>query len=467
MTRLPLLHSQRRRWGLLILVFVALLLNTLACNLTGSPPPTLPPRLPTNTPQATIGITTQVPLALPTGVASAAPPDPGIDALLHQVDPERLMDHTRALYNFQTRHVSSPQDDPTRGIGAARQYIKEVFQSYSALAQGRLTVWEQPFTLTWNEQPTLQHNVVCTLQGVGSGAGVIIIAAHYDSASYDTDPATFAPGADDNATGVAAMLEIARIMSQAPHRATIIFVAFAAEETGRQGSIRFVSDYLKQYDIDVRAVLNLDSIGNIHGANNETNDRQIRLFSDDDNLSPSRQLSRALHLIAGTYMPDLQVIVQPAADREGRWGDHMSFAMQGYAAVRLIEAIQDPARQNNSRDTIDIVTPAYFTRATQVTLATLAVLADGLLPPENITLRANPNDPSSHTLVWEPIEGAAGYVLALRQPGAVTYSQVLNVGPVNSLTWSGFNPERYEAIAIATVDGQGRWGPFSTEYFIH
>ncbi len=460
-------HPQPRRWAAHAIVLVALLFSALACNLTGPPPPTLPPRLPTSTPQATIGISTQVPLILPTGVGAEAPTDPGIDALLRQVDSERLMAHVRALYEVNSRHVNSAQDSPTQGIGAARRYIKQTFESYSAQAQGRLAVWEQPFTLNWQDQATLQHNIVGTLQGVGSGAGVIIIGAHYDSVAYDVEDQTvLAPGADDNATGVAAMLEIARIMSQTPHRATIIFVAFSAEETGRQGSIRFVDEYLKQYDIDVRAVLNIDSIGNIRGPNNETNDRQIRLFSDDNNQSPSRQLSRALHLIASTYMPDLQIVVQPASDREGRWGDHFSFTSQGYAAVRLIEALQDPARQNNSRDTIEIVTPSYLTRTTQVALATLAVLADGLLPPDNITLRAHSSDPASHTLVWAPVAGASGYVLALRQPGAVTYNQVLTVGPVNSLTWSGFSPERFEAVAIAAIDQGGRWGPFSAEYLI-
>ena len=441
-----------------------LVLSTMACNLTGTPPPTVPPRLPTSTPQATIGISTQVPLILPTGVGQEAPSDPGIDAILRQVDSERLMQHTQTLYNFNTRYVNSSHSSDTQGIGAAKTYIKSTFESYAPLSEGRLTVWEQPFTLNWEEQQTLQHNIICTLQGIQSGAGVIIIAGHYDSVANDSDPTVLAPGADDNATGIAAMLEMARIMAQTPHNATIIFAAFSAEETGRQGSTRFVDEYINQYQIDVRAVITMDTIGNITGANGEVNDNQIRIFSDDDNRSPSRQLSRAFDLIASTYMPDLQVVVQPAADREGRWGDHMSFTTQGYPAVRLIEAIQDPARQNNSRDTIEIVTPSYLTRATQVTLATTAVLADGLQPPTNISLRTSSSDPSNHTLVWAQSEGATGYVLALRQPEAVTYEQVLNVGPVNSLTWSGFDPTRFEAVSISAIDESGRWGPFSQEY---
>ncbi len=439
----------------------------LACNLTGPPPPTVVPRIPTSTPQATIGISTQVPLALPTGVGAEAPTDPGVDVLLRQVDSNSLMAHTQTLYNFQTRHVNSPLNDPNRGIGAARRYIYNTLLSYSSQAQGRMNVWEQSFTLNWEEQETLQHNIIAILQGTESGAGVIVVGAHYDSVAYDVDSTTYAPGADDNATGVAALLEMARIMSQMPHRATIIFVAFSAEETGRQGSIRFIDEYINHYSIDLRAMLNLDTIGNIHGPNNEINEHQIRVFSDESNDSRPRQLSRAVQLIASTYVPDLQVVVQNSADREGRWGDHFSFTEQGYPAIRLIEAIQDPARQNSSLDTIEYVTPSYLTQATRVALATLAVLADGLQPPRNLSVRANASNPGNHTLVWEPVPGAAGYVIALRQPGALTYNQVLTVGPVNSLTWSGFNPERFETLAIATVDESGRWGPLSVEYRIN
>ena len=142
----------------------------------------------------------------------------------------------------------------------------------------------------------------------------------------------------------------------------------------------------------------------------------------------------------------------------------MSFTSQGYAAVRFIEAQQDPTRQNNSLDTIEWINAQYLTRATEVTLATLAIFANGLQPPDNFTLRDNTSDPNNRTLVWNPVEGASGYIIALRQPGAITYNQVLNVGPTNSLTWSGFSPDRFEALTIATVDSAGRWGPFSTEY---
>ncbi|GAB4575487.1 MAG: M20/M25/M40 family metallo-hydrolase [Anaerolineae bacterium] len=448
------------RW---LIPVVMLALSALACNLSSTPPPTVPPRLPTSTPQATIGISTQVPIALPGSVESEAPLDPGLDALLRQIDPGRLMKHVEAMYSVETRYINSTQTSPNRGIGAARKYIHDAFVSYAALAEGRMTVWDHPFTVTWEDQQTLQYNVVATLQGTEAGSGVIVVGAHYDSIANDVDPVLFAPGADDNGTGIAAMLEMARIFAEVPQRATIMFVAFSAEEIGRIGSLRFIDEYLEPFNIDVRSVVTLDTIGNINGPNNTVNNTQIRVFSDDGYNSPSRQLSRVMNLIAMTYVPDLQVVVQAAGDREGRWGDHLSFTSRGYPAIRIIEAVQDPARQNNSRDTIEIVNPDYLTRSTRVALATVAVLANGLQPPSNISLRTS-NDPNNNTLVWSPVDGAAGYVLALRQPGALTYNQVLNVTATNSLTWGGFTPDRFETVAIATIDDAGRWGPFSPEY---
>ena len=393
-----------------------------------------------------------------------APPTEWARSLVAQIDPARLMSHVQALAGFQTRYINSTQDDPRRGIGAARQYIHDAFTAASVQPQSRLSVWDHTFTIHWEDTTTLQHNVVASLKGTDGSAGVIIVGAHYDAIAYDTDSTLCAPGADDNGTGIAALLEIARIMSQTPHRATILFIAFSAEEEGRVGSTHFVNEYLKQYNVDVRAVFTLDTIGNIHSTDNTVNDSEIRLFSDDDNNSTSRQLSRVIQLVASTYAPSLQVAVQPAAHRPGRWGDHMSFTAQGYAAVRFVEAAQAPLRQNNSHDSLEWINPAYLTHATEVTLATLAVFANGLQAPDDLTLRANADDPNDRILAWTPVAGASGYVIALRQPGAITYDQVVNVGPDHALTWHSFTPDRFAALSIATIDAAGRWGPFSAEF---
>jgi len=463
---------RRRPFGVLLLPLAvpALLLiaSALACNVSAPPPPTIPARLPTSTPQATIGISTLVPLALPAGVQAEAPADPGVEALLRQVDTDQLMLHVATLQGFETRHVNSTQTSSTRGIGAARQYIHDMLLSYNDRSQGRLTVWEHPFTLTWGEMETLQHNEVAILQGMAQGAGVIVVGAHYDSITTDwTNGEVYAPGANDNGSGVAALLEMARIMTPLPHRATIIFVAFSAEETGRQGSIRFVDEWVRpNFGDQLRAFISLDIVGGVTGTNGEINDSQVRLYSAEPNDSPSRQLGRAVNLIASTYVPDLQVVVEPALDRQGRWGDHESFSSLGYAAIRLVQAVEDRNRNHNAQDTVDGISPPYLTNVTRVALSALAVLADGLPSPTNITLRTDPANPDSTTLVWSPVEGAAGYVIALRQPGALTFNQVLTVEGVNSLTWSGFTPARFEAVAIAAIDSSGRWGAFSREYAI-
>jgi hypothetical protein len=140
--------------------------------------------------------------------------------------------------------------------------------------------------------------------------------------------------------------------------------------------------------------------------------------------------------------------------------------LPGLRRRALHRGASGPGRQNNSYDTIQYVNSDYLTRSTQVALATLAVLANGLQPPDNFSLRANPQDPTNHTLVWSPVDGAAGYIIALRPVEAITYTQILNVGPTNSLTWSGFTPDRFEGVSIAAVDDSGRWGPFSAEFLL-
>src|SRR5258708_37962403 len=161
------------------------------------------------------------------------------------------------------------------------------------------------------------------------------MGAHYDSMPADfTNGQADAPGANANGSGVAAMLEIARIMAAKPHRATLIFAAFTAEETGRQGSLTFVQSYLQaqKSPIDLRAVINLDMIGSGAPAGNDNVPSTIRLFSAEPNDSASRQLARQIALITKTYVDNLEPVVQSAEERAGRWGDQPPFRAAGYPA---------------------------------------------------------------------------------------------------------------------------------------
>lgn len=208
----------------------------------------------------------------------------------------------------------------------------------------------QEFPITWNDIRGTGKNIIGILSGTDVGGGVIILGAHYDSISYSFDDSSaFAPGANDDASGMAALLEVARIMSQRPHRATVIFIAFSAEEIQRAGSKAFVEDYLRAEggNFDVTAMLNMDIIGSSTGPDGDVNDDEIRLFSADPNESPSRQLARSLNLIATRLAPNMKIIVQEGVDRAGRYSDHMSFSDAGYlgALHRSAGGCQPPAQR--------------------------------------------------------------------------------------------------------------------------
>ena len=168
-----------------------------------------------------------------------------------------------------------------------------------------------------------------------------------------------APGANDNASGVAAVLELARILSAAKYKATLIFALFSAEEIDRQGSRAFAA-WVQQSGIDLVAMINLDTIGNVHDFNGNINDQQLRIFSAPPNsTSPSRKLAREINLLAYNYELDIELQVQDAIDRENRWGDHFSFSELDYPAVRFINAHEEK-RNADPTDTIEFIEPGLF-----------------------------------------------------------------------------------------------------------
>jgi hypothetical protein len=447
------------------LILISLLaLTTLACTLSQSAgPPTLVPRQ-TAPPIPTIGYATLPPQQLPQQASPVATMAPGNSAALmsmvNAVESDRLMSHVRALTGVYTRHVNSPQNRQGYGIGAARDYILNQFETIQAESQGNLVVFQHEFPLTWNGVSSRQTNIVAIVSGSEPGAGTIVVGAHYDSrADDDTDANAYAPGANDNATGVAALIEMARIMAQHPHRATVIFVAFSAEEVGRKGSIAFVNDYVVRNNIDVQSYINIDAIGSQTYADGTVSDRQLRVFSQGPNDgSVSRQVARMTNLIAFNHAPDMEIVVQDELDRPGRYGDHFSFEEKGYPSIRFIEMAENSIYADGS-DTIDGIHPNYFRRTTQTILTVLASMADGPQPPANLTLRDNGD--GTRTLIWETVPDATSYVVALRQPTSMIYQQFETSESL--VRWDGFRPENFAGIAVAAVDANGLMGPLSKE----
>lgn len=451
-----------------VLAAAALGLSALACNLSGDDrPPTIIPRA-SPTPQPTIGYATPAPEELPDEATIVAPQvrtDAALTGILNQVAADQLFVHVNALQGTFTRHVNSAQTDPNYGIGAAARYITQQFASIRDQSGGRFVLMEpHRFGFEWANQSNTGSNIVGVLQGTDPSAGIILIGAHYDSISRQyEDGSAHAPGANDNASSVAALIEIARIMSQRPHKATVMFVAFGAEEIQRRGSTAFVKDYVLPNNLPIEAMLNMDIIGSSTGPDGRTVDDKMRLYSVEPNNSPSRELARAINLIGARLNPTMAIELQNSGDREGRYSDHLSFSDAGYAAVRFIEYLENPDRQHNDTDTIDAIRPSYLVKTTQTVLAVATALADGPRPPRSISLREAGD--GNRTLVWETNPEAVSYVVALRAPGSIAYNYYFDV-PGNTVTWDGFTADRWEAIAIGALDANGLMGPLSDEFFI-
>jgi hypothetical protein len=433
----------------------------MACNLgTSAPePPTLEPR-PSATPEPTLGVSGPSGVSVVLAPAGATPAaitnaEQTIQDLISQVEIDRLMAHVDALENFHTRHVNSSTTSETQGIGAARRYIENQFQLI-AQQGGTITTFEQPFDLTYGGVSTIQQNIVGVVQGTEPGASTIVVGAHYDSIVVPdfTNSTAFAPGSNDNGTGVATILELARIAAMRPHRSSILFVAFSGEEVGRKGSIAF-ANYLVNQKIEVFAMINIDTVGNQDDGKGGVNSTELRVFSNGPNdVSPDRQLGRTAEFLSFNQRLDMKLRVEDAIDREARYGDHFSFTEKGIPAIRFINAVEEKIN-GDPTDTIDYIEPAYFRRAVQAILVVVSSLADGPRPPRNLSLRDN-----NSQLVWEPVPDAVSYIVTLRNPGSLGYSQQFET---QSTSAGPYSYGTYEGVAIAVRGADGMIGPLSAE----
>jgi hypothetical protein len=459
----------------LILVNITVVLAILACSITAEAPPTLAPSTPviaqTITPETPIEApplqVTANPIAVPTTAIQTQANVVYIPTSLQQVDPNRMMRDIETLVGFQTRHIlSSP--GPTTGIQAAQTFLTEELKAIAASSPNtflQIDVFPHQFEMEWGGQTIYPSNVVMAIQGTDASAGVVMVTAHYDTALQNWfDGDSFQPGANDNGSGVAAVLEMARILVQEPHRATIVLVLFTAEETGRQGSQAFVGQFIQAQNIPLIAHLNMDIIGSPSGRNGERNDSMMRIFSAGPNdNSASRQLARLAHVATTRFLEGMTLQVEDRLERSGRWGDHMSFSEAGYPSVRFIEANDNATIAHTTRDTIDKIDPNYLRRTTQVVLATVEILADGPNPPSLRPLSPSTSDPNSLVLEWSLNPICQSYVVALRRTESLTYDEFYSV-QATSLAWNGFR--NFASVTVACIDGEGRLGRFAPELAI-
>jgi len=341
-----------------------------------------------------------VAFALYCGVEALAQPplsrlNPTIKQIVDQVSEERIGAIMKKLESFGTRYVGSEQDSETHGIGGAQRWIQSEFQSYSPKLQVSLDKFQVKKSQRLPKDVELA-NVVAILPGTIDKDRYVMIGGHYDSialrrtpgqaaqasdnAGSAADQEPLAPGVADDASGTAAVMELARVMSQYEFDKSIIFVTFAAEEIGLNGSRNYAQE-AKEKNMQIEALLNNDIIGSDISGDGRSANNHLRVFSEGPEDSPSRSLARYTKEIAERYVPSMTVDLILRRDRFGRGGDHTSFNREGFTAVRLTTPSENYANQHTATDTFANASVPYTTRAAKMNAAVLASLALAPKPP--------------------------------------------------------------------------------------
>ncbi len=386
-------------------------------------------------------------LAFAQDTVPAGAADPRIASALRQVSAARIQANIDKLVSFHTRLTLSAQDPASiaagRGIGAAREWIKSEFESYSRDCGGCLEVKTDSFIEEKSDripQPTQITNVYAVLKGSdpARASRIVLVTGHYDSRNSDTlDTTGDAPGANDDGSGTAVSLECARVLSKLKFPATVIFLTVAGEEQGLNGSHHF-AQMAKSAGWNIEAALNNDIVG---GDRNPQHDPTVvRVFSEGvpvaatdadlrlirnlggENDSSSRQLARYIAEVGRSYDTGVKPMLIFRLDRYLRGGDHYSFNQQGYAAVRLTELREDYHHQHQNvrtengveyGDLPKFVDFDYVSHVARLNAATLAALASAPTPPTKVHLLTKDlqNDSS---LTWEVSPGATSYEVLWR-----------------------------------------------------
>ncbi|VAW43482.1 hypothetical protein MNBD_CHLOROFLEXI01-3405 [hydrothermal vent metagenome] len=386
--------------------------------------------------------------------------DPQIAGLLTAVSQQQLMGYVQTLQSFGTRNVFSVTDDPTFGIGAARQWVMDEFDR---VGNGRLQIATQQFPLFYNGFSTTPINIVATLPGRSNNNNeAIVIVAHYDNRAPDaTDGETLAPGANDNGSGVALLLESARLLSAYEWNQTIIFLAAAAEEEGTVGARHFVQTAFLD-NMNVIAAINYDAVGGRNGI-----PQHARLFAPNLRESPSGELARLYEFVGGLYLPTFPVQVIDALDREGRWGDHREFVNAGMPGIRIIESTEESELVNSQQDTWDRIDYNYLQQVVQLNISVVANLAGAPQTPQTPIIQAL-DSPGDFWLRWPIDSEAAGYAFSFRPLAEDSFPafRFVRAGQAGNVAFTGFDPTVTYAVSVSALDENGRLGDFTPEVIV-
>jgi Zn-dependent M28 family amino/carboxypeptidase len=366
---------------------------------------------------------------------------PVLRTIAADVDAKALESTIRALVGFGTRHTLSDTKSDKRGIGAARRWTKARFEAISKDCGGCLTIEtpSQVFTGRRIPNPTEVMDVLAIQKGTTDPNRIIVIAGHIDSRVTDVmDFTSDAPGANDDASGVAAVIEAARVLSKHRFPATLVYAVLSGEEQGLYGG-KVLAEYARAQGWKVEADLNNDIVGNSRGQSGVTDNTHVRVFSEGTKAvetpeqangrrynggevdSPSRNLARYMDGLADRYLTNFDVVMVYRTDRYGRGGDQVPMLEAGYPAVRVTEAVENYDRQHqdlrteNGRpygDTVEGVDFAYLAQVTRLNTVTMASLASAPPPPSGVKIEGAVSPDTK--VSWTATPGAAGHKVSWR-----------------------------------------------------
>ncbi len=440
---------------------------------------------------------------------NAASPDPAqqisklnpqVEKIVQEISPDNIQHILEKLVSFGNRSTISDPASEARGIGAARRWIKSELEKYSQESNGRLKVEMDSFVMQPEDvppryrsrvpKPTEIVNVVATLPGSNPerSGRIYVVSGHYDSmCSNMLDITCDAPGADDDGSGTAVSMELARVMSKYQFDTTLVFLCVAGEEQGLLGSGHWAK-MAREKNYNIPAMLNNDIVGNVRGGDGELNNQVVRVFSEGvpihetesekqlrdviggENDSPSRELARYIFETAQRYTPAFRVLMIYRRDRYGRGGDQTPFNENGYAAVRFSEYHEDFRHQHQTPrvedgvqygDLLQFVSPDYVANVARVNAATLASLALAPAAPQEIHFGTARQ--SYDTIIrWAPSHerNLAGYVIVWRETTSPIWQHALFIGKVNEYTLHGLSKDNL-IFGVRAVDEQGDLSPVS------
>lgn len=404
--------------------------------------------------------------------------------IIDAVSAERLEKDIQSLVDFGTRNTFSDTISDTRGIGAARRWIKSEFETISKKCNSCLDVFYQKDLVTKEGNRRVPHdawvvNVVAVQRGTKYPNRYILMSGDIDSRGSNTmDFTSDAPGANDNASGMAGTIEAARVLSKYKFENSIIYTGLSGEEQGLFGGAG-LAKHAKENNWEIIGVLNNDMIGNIKGVDGVIDNRTFRIFSEPVPPSEtesqrrsrrfyggeidgiSRQLARYVYKTTILFMPEMNPKMVYRLDRFGRGGHHRPFNDLGFAGVRIMEAHENYTQQHQNireengikyGDVIEHVNFGYAKKLTAVNAINLASLASA--PPEPKNVKIGGMVQPSAKLKWDKVSGAIGYKIYWRDTTSPTWDTSRYVGDVSEFTLKGIVIDNYY-FGVASVGENG------------